>query len=312
MNENNEKLRIGLYGSRYSRCQTKAFIQHIQKKSANITLEIIDIKPRIRTTEDEYDQLTQALQDGVIDVALMDGMKFIRGQYRQIGRQQYRVEGAAKRRDSSNVLVCAKKRDKAETEQTIIANDHVSFKQMNMINEGISCVYEMMCMGSTLKKIREKQYYGAVLPSGDLKLLKYHRDRHLQYTYYDCESFVPACGQGLVVAVMAESSSDEHRMMLRKLSHRDSLRELQIEQKVLDVIHREILSALENDCRYRMNLLDICVNAHIEHDKLTIHLFMPVHDEESIRITVCGLVEEKNRMIYQMIEKIKKKLVRYL
>lgn len=311
-----DRMRVGVYNSRIAKVQSEYFLEHIRRRCSQVEFEPVEIEAVRKTYDDEYEQIMAALQKDEIDVALIDGTKLIKGELKQSGRSRIRVVGAGKRSNPVNVLVRNKKGDKSKSEVRVAANEPIYQKQMELINEGVVCDYIHSGVSKSLRMVINQEYDGAVVPASKIRYMHLHRQKCLQYTEYDRESFIPLYGQGIVAAIMMgnakpDETLDEIRyeQIVRKASHTDSLREFAIEQEVISKINIRINTFLQKNCSYTITPEYICVNAWIDGDKLQIGVFINMYGDEWMRTVVRGSTAEKNRLIWQLIERIEKKLI---
>lgn len=310
------RMRVGVYKSRIAKVQSEHFLEHIRRRCGQEGFEQVEIEAVRKTYDDEYEQIMAALLRNEIDVALIDGTKLIRGELKQSGRSRIKVVGTGKRSNPVNVLVRNKKSDKSKSEMRAAANERIYQKQMELINEGVVCDYVHSGAGKALRMVMNQEYDGAVVSASKIRYMHLHRQKGLQYTEYDRESFIPLYGQGIVAAIMMEKAisgeaSDEetYEQIVKKASHMDSFREFAIEQEVISKINKRINSFLQKHCSYTITPEYICVNAWIDGGRLQIGVFINMYGDEWLRTVVRGSPAEKNRLIWQLIERIEKKLI---
>lgn len=154
------------------------------------------------------------------------------------------VVGIPKREDPRDVLVTVRGRDLKEKKEIIVGTSSLRRKAQIGKIQGIGGLFnpeaEVICKDlrgnviTRLKKMESGEYDCEILAAAGLKRLGLLSDERYQFTFLECEDFVPAGGQGILAVEGREN--DWICSLAKKISHRDSGICLAFERKVLRIL----------------------------------------------------------------------------
>ncbi len=232
-------IKIGTRTSQLAMVQTQLVIDQIKKINKEIAVDIIPIKTLGDRILDKpllsfggkgafVSEFESALLEGKIDLAVHSAkdmpMELPKG---------LAIVGTLKREDPRDVLVTMK--DRQLPKRPIIGTS--SLRRQLQISE----LQEVICkdlrgnVNTRLKKLEEGQYDGIVLAVAGLKRLGLLGEQIFNYHYFDCDTMIPAGGQG-IIAIEGRADDNDLQILFKEITDDYAAICLETERLVLELL----------------------------------------------------------------------------
>lgn len=139
------------------------------------------------------------------------------------------IVGVPKREDPRDVLITMK--GTTLREEAIIGTSSLRRQYQIKALKKVVCKDLRGNVNTRLRKLEEGQYDGIILAAAGLKRLGLHEETKYTYQYFDCESFVPAGGQGIIA--VEGRKDDPISKLISEINDEESVISLNIERDVL-------------------------------------------------------------------------------
>lgn len=232
-------IKIGTRTSQLAMAQTQLVIDQIKAINKEIAVEIIPTKTLGDRILDRpllsfggkgafVSEFESALLEGTIDLAVHSAkdmpMELPEG---------LAIVGVLKREDPRDVLIT--KKDRELPQRPIIGTSSLR-RQLQ-----ISGLQEVTCkdlrgnINTRLKKLEEGQYDGIVLAVAGLKRLGLLEEKKFNYHYFDCDTMIPAGGQG-IIAVEGRADDNDLQELFNEINDDSAEICLETERLVLKLL----------------------------------------------------------------------------
>lgn len=232
-------IKIGTRTSQLAMAQTQLVIDQIKAINKEIAVEIIPTKTLGDRILDRpllsfggkgafVSEFESALLEGTIDLAVHSAkdmpMELPNG---------LAIVGILEREDPRDVLITMK--DKELPQRPIIGTSSLR-RQLQ-----ISGIQEVTCkdlrgnINTRLKKLEEGQYDGIVLAVAGLKRLGLLEEKKFNYHYFDCDTVIPAGGQG-IIAIEGRADDNDLQELFKEITNHSAEICLETERLVLKLL----------------------------------------------------------------------------
>ncbi len=231
------KIRIGTRKSNLALAQTNLVIEEMKRIEPEVEVEIVSISTKGDRILDQpllsfggkgvfVEEFESKIQKGEIDIAvhsakdmpmeLMDDLCIV---------------SVLKREDPRDVLVTRKGTLWDKNTHSVIGTSSLR-RKMQIENYGnVKCKDLRGNVNTRLQKLENGEYDGIILAMAGLKRLGLERDERFDMTPFDCETFIPAGGQGIIAIEGLKTSLFSE--LFEKIDHKATRQELLFERQVL-------------------------------------------------------------------------------
>ncbi len=232
-------IKIGTRTSQLAMAQTQLVVDQIKRINKEVDIEIISIKTLGDRILDKpllsfggkgafVSEFESALLEGTIDLAVHSAkdmpMELSEG---------LAIIGVLKREDPRDVLITMK--DRQPPKRPIIGTS--SLRRQLQISElqEVTCKDLRGNINTRLKKLEEGQYDGIVLAVAGLKRLGLLEEKTFNYYYFDCDTMIPAAGQG-IIAIEGRTDDNDLQMLFKEVTDNNAKICLETERLVLNLL----------------------------------------------------------------------------
>lgn len=289
----NKTIRIGTRKSALALVQTKLVAEAMKKAESGLTAELVLKQTKGDRILDKpllefggkgvfVSEFEEALLRGEIDFAVHSAKDLPMELMEGLG-----IVAVPKREDPRDVLVTMAGTELRGRQEIVIGTSSLRRKiQIEEISKTMWPEAVMRCenlrgnVKTRLSRLMEGQFDGILLAAAGLKRLGLLEDSQYDYHFFDCETFIPAGGQG-ILAVEGRLDSELVPVVKQLEDHKASM---------CLTIERKILRLLEAGCHEPIGVYSRIRNGQME------VMGISKRGERIKRIHLNGEVEELDRL----------------